>query len=235
MRAVSDMPKEKSTEASIMEQMNHQEMLNFIRTVKLPYKLNKMLNITVEEEYERRENDETRIDLYLQILRGCNLPGPELEMKVLDAGYASLYDYNSLSAEDHTGTSFTQEKRANQVILVTFRSIRQGYPARNTAGHTKEQNSIWQERINTALTNFERLIPKRNILDDDVDLPELVHDDSSVESDSGYSNNGSASTRFHDEEDIQTAENVNDETEHGYSSIDEEDKRAAGSNKKAKS
>ena len=119
--------------------------------------------------------------------------------------------------------------------MVTFRSIRQGYPARNTAGHTKEQNSIWQERINTALTNFERLIPKRNILDDDVDLPELVHDDSSVESDSGYSNNGSASTRCHDEEDIQTAENVNDETEHGYSSIDEEDKRAAGSNKKAKS
>ena len=147
MRAVSDMPKEKSTEASIMEQMNHQEMLNFIRTVKLPYKINKMLNITVEEEHERRENDETRIDLYLQILRGCNLPGPELEMKVLDAGYASLYHYNSLSAEDHTWNLIHPRKRVNQVILVTFRSIRQGYPARNTAGHTKEQNSIWQERF----------------------------------------------------------------------------------------
>ena len=86
-----------------------------------------------------------------------------------------------------------------------------------------------------SLTNFERLIPKREIIDDDDNLPELVHDDSSVESDSGYSNNGSASTRCHDEEDIQAAENVNDETEHGYSSINEEDKRTAGSNKKAKS
>ena len=108
---------------------------------------------------------------------------------------------------------------------------------------------MWQELINIALakikrlipkrelcslTNFERLIPKRNILDDDVDLPELVHDDSSVESDSGYSNNGSASTRCHDEEDIQTAENVNDENDHGYSSIDEDHRRTTKSNKKLK-
>ena len=69
--------------------------------------------------------------------------------------------------------------------------------------------------------------PGEDIINDDDDSPELVHDDSSVESDSGYSNNGSASTRGPDEEDIQTAENVNDETEHGYSSIDEDHRRTA--------
>ena len=92
-----------------------------------------------------------------------------------------------------------------------------------------------QELLDTAFTNIGRPIPRREIINDDDYLPELVHDDSSVESDSGYPNNGSASTRCPDEEDIRIAENVNDETEHGYSSTDEDHRRTAGSNKKAKS
>ena len=246
LRAVSDMPEEELTEES---KMKHQELLNFIRTVKLPYKFDKKLNITVEKEHERRESDETRIGLYLQILRASNVPGPELEMKVLDAGYASLYRYYSLSAEDQLWNHIHPIKKVNQANLVTFRTIRIDCPARNTAGHTKEQNSIWQARINTALKEIERLIPERElhsltrlerlisqrkILDDKSNLPELVSDDSSVESDSGYSNNGSASTRCTNEEDIQTAENMIDENDLGYSSIDEDHRRTAGSNKKAK-
>ena len=109
-----------------------------------------------------------------------------------------------------------------------------GYPALNTAGHNKKQNKKLQERIDIALANNGILISEEEIIDDDDQPPELVPDESSVESDSGYSNNGSANTRCHDEEDTQAAENVNDETEHGYSSIDEDNRRTAGSNKKAK-
>ena len=103
------------------------------------------------------------------------------------------------------------------------------------AGHTKTQNLIWQECLNIALAIIGIPIAEEEIIDDDDYLPELVNDDSSVESYSGYSNTGSASTRCRDEEDIQTAEIMNDETEHRYSSIDEEHRRIAGSNKKAKS
>ena len=112
MRAVKDMPQEKFSDASTVEQLHHQETLEFISTVELPSKYNKMLNIAVEEEHERRENDETIIDRYLQIYRVCNLPGPELELKVRNAGYATLYNYNSLSSQDRVfGTSFTRITR----------------------------------------------------------------------------------------------------------------------------
>ena len=57
----------------------------------------------------------------------------------------------------------------------------------------------------------------------------LVYDIASVESDTGYS-----STKCSDEDDVQTAEIKNDETEHGYSIVDEKDVRIAGANKKAK-
>ena len=59
----------------------------------------------------------------------------------------------------------------------------------------------------------------------------LVYDVSSVESDTST---GYLSTRCSDDDDIQTAEIVNDETEHGYSSIDEKDVRISGANKKTK-
>ena len=57
----------------------------------------------------------------------------------------------------------------------------------------------------------------------------LVHDISSVERETGYSSTGRS-----DKDEIQTAEIVNDETEHGYSIGDEKDVRIAGANKKAK-
>ena len=43
----------------------------------------------------------------------------------------------------------------------------------------------WQERLNTALTNIGIPIAEEEITDDDDYPPELVNDDSSVESDSG--------------------------------------------------
>ena len=57
---------------------------------------------------------------------------------------------------------------------------------------------------------------------------------SSFESDTGHSSAGYLSTSCSDEGDIQTADIVNDETEHGYSSIDEKDMRIIGVNKNAK-
>ena len=141
MRAVKDMPKENSTDESIMEQKNHHDVLEYISTVELPSEYNKMLNITVEEEHERRENDETRIDRYHQILRDCNLTGPDLEMKVPYAGYASLYLYNRLSAQDRAWNLTHPSNKVNQVILVTFRSIRESFLARNTAGHNKKKKT----------------------------------------------------------------------------------------------
>ena len=53
-----------------------------------------------------------------------------------------------------------------------------------------------------------------------------MYDISSVESDTGYSSIGRS-----DEDDIQTAEIMSDETEH---IVDENDVRIAGANKKAK-
>ena len=219
-----------------MEQMHHHQTLEFISKVELPSKFNKLLNITVDGEPERRENDKVRIDRYHQIHRFCNLTGPELELKVPDAGYASLYRYNSLSAQNRTWNLIHPSNKVCKAILVSFRSIREGYLAQNMAGHTKQTNLKCQERLNIALANIGRPMTEGKIIIDDDDCPpELVHDDSSVENDTGYSSNGSASTGCPDENDIQTAENVNDETEHGYSSIDEEHRRIAGSNKKAKS
>ena len=112
--------------------------------------------------------------------------------------------------------------------------INQGRIPSPEHGRTRQANKR-QERLDTVLTNIGRPIPEREIINDNDYTPELVHDDSSVESDFGYSNNGSASTRCSDEDDIQTAENANDETEHGYSNIDKEHRRIAGANKKAKS
>ena len=108
-----------------------------------------------------------------------------------------------MSAEDRAWNLIDSRNKVCKAILVPFQSIREGYPACNTAGHTRKQNVEWQERLDIALTNIGRLVPKREIINDD-DYPlELVHDDSSVESDSGYSINGSAGTRCPYDEDIQ--------------------------------
>ena len=58
-----------------------------------------------------------------------------------------------------------------------------------------------------------------------------MSDVSSVESDTGYSSTGHSN---HDEDDVQTAEIVNDENEDGCSSVNEKDAWIAGANKKAK-
>ena len=58
----------------------------FISAVELPSKFNKLLKITVDEEHERREKDEDRINRYDQIYKFNDLTGPELELEVADAG-----------------------------------------------------------------------------------------------------------------------------------------------------
>ena len=100
MRIVRNMLKESSSHTNVMEQMDHRQTLAFTSAVELPTKINKMLNITVDEEHERRENDESRTDWYFQFYKLCNLPGPELKLKVPDAGYTSLYHNNRCSAQD---------------------------------------------------------------------------------------------------------------------------------------
>ena len=81
-----ELPEERSSHANIMERRDHRQTLVFISTVELPSKFNKMLNITVVEEHERREKAEKRIDRYNQIYKFSNLPGPELELNIADAG-----------------------------------------------------------------------------------------------------------------------------------------------------
>ena len=74
-----------------------------------------------------------------------------------------------------------------QAILVPFQSIREGYLARNTAGHTKKTNLKGQKRLDDAIANIGRPITEGKIMDDDDDCPpELVHDISSIESDAEY-------------------------------------------------
>ena len=111
MRTVKNMPEERSSDANIMEQMEHRKMLKFISTVELQYPNNKQLDTIVEEKYERREEDENRITEYNQILDVSNLLGPKLNIKLADAGYSSLYHYQSLSAQNAHGTPFTQKNR----------------------------------------------------------------------------------------------------------------------------
>ena len=100
MRAVRNMLEERSSHANIMERQDHRKALRFISTIELPFRFNKLLNTTVDEEHKRRKKDEDRITQYYQIYQSNNLPRPELEMKITDAGYSSLYNYESFSAQD---------------------------------------------------------------------------------------------------------------------------------------
>ena len=63
LRAVRNMPEERSSHANIMERTDHREMLKFISTVELPYLHNELLNITVDEEQEHREEDEQNLSV----------------------------------------------------------------------------------------------------------------------------------------------------------------------------
>ena len=83
-----------------------------------------MLNITVDEKHERLQHDENKIDLYCQIYKFCNLPGPEMKLKVADAGYSLLYHYGSFSAQDRVWNIVYPSNKVCQAILVPFRSIR---------------------------------------------------------------------------------------------------------------
>ena len=139
------MPKEKSSNANILQQMHHRQTLKLISRVELPSMFNKMLNITVDGEHERRKNDETRIDRHHQIHRFCNLPGPKLELKVPDAGYASLYHFHSLSAQDRTWNLIHPSNKVCQAILVPFRSIREYIPSPEH-GRIHQENKLEMSR-----------------------------------------------------------------------------------------
>ena len=101
------------------------------------------------------------------------------------------------------------------------------------AGHAKKANLKCQTRIDDALASIGMPIAEGMTapMDNDECPHGLVYDVSSVESDSEYSSTGYST---HDEDDVQTAETVNDETEDGCSSVDVKDARIAGANKKAK-
>ena len=112
MRIVRNMPEESSSHTNIMEQMDDRQTLAFISTVELPSKFNKMLNMWI--------NDKTRIDQYYQIYRFCNLPRPELDLKVPDAGYSSLYHYHSCSAKDRAGNLIPRVTRSVKLFCSPF-------------------------------------------------------------------------------------------------------------------
>ena len=99
------------------------------------------------------------------------------------------------------------------------------------AGHCKKSNLKCQARIDDALASIGMPIAEGTTapMDNDECLHGLVQDVLSVESDTEYSSTGCS-----DKGDVQTAEIVNDETEHGYSSVDEKDVWIAGANKTAK-
>ena len=120
MRAVKNMPEERSSHANIMEWKDHRQTLMFISTVELPSKFNKLLNITVDKEHEHREKHEDRINQYDQIYRFSNLPRTELELEIADAGYSSLYNYESFSAQDCAWNIVHPNNKVCQAILIHF-------------------------------------------------------------------------------------------------------------------
>ena len=65
----------------------------------------------MDEEHERREKDEDRINGYDQIYKFSNLPGPELELEIIDAGYSLLYNYESFSAQDRAWNIVNRNNR----------------------------------------------------------------------------------------------------------------------------
>ena len=97
--------------------------------------------------------------------------------------------------------------------------------------HSKKSNLKCQARMNDVLASIGMPIDEGMTvpMDNDEWPHGLVYDISSVESDTKYSSTGRS-----DEDDIQTAEIVNDETENGYSIVDEKDVRIAGANKNSK-
>ena len=124
--------------------------------------------------------------------------------------------------------------RVCQAILISFRLIREGITARTIAGHTKKSNLKCQAFVHNALASIGMSIAMAttdSIENDERPHGGVVYDISSVENDTGYSSTGYST---HDEDEVQTAKTLNDETEDGCSSVDEQDARIAGANKKAK-
>ena len=126
-------------------------MLKFISTVELPYPHYKLLDIAVEEEHEHREADENRNFRCNQIFYISNLSGPELKIKVADAGYSSLYHYQNLSAHDCVWNTVHSKNRVCQAVLINFRSIKKGVTDRTMAGRTKKSNLKCQALFDNAL------------------------------------------------------------------------------------
>ena len=153
----------------------------------------------------RNAGKKTRIEsLGTQLtIEVSNLPRPELVMKVADAEYSSLYNYESLSAQDRACNIVHSNNKVCQTILITFRSIREGFTALNMAGHTKKDNLKCQARIDDALASIGMPIAKgmTALMDNDECPHGLVYDVSSVESDNGYSSTGCST---YDEDDVRT-------------------------------
>ena len=116
---------------------------------------------------ERRKQNHS---IHHQIYQFSNLPRPELELEVADAGYSSLYNYESLSTQDRAWNIVDPNNKVCQAIL-----------ARNTAGHDKKTNLKCQERIDDALASIGRPIAKGKTMDDEGCPHGLVYDVSSVE------------------------------------------------------
>ena len=76
-------------------------------------------------------------------------------MKVADAGYSSLYNYESLSAKDQAWNIIHPNNKVSQAILITFRSTRKRFTALNMAGHSKKSNLKCQALIDDALASIE--------------------------------------------------------------------------------
>ena len=117
-------------------------------------------------------------------------------------------------------------------ILINFQSIKEGTSDCAMFWHNKKTNLKCQALIDNILASIAMLTADRMAatVDDDESPHGLVYDVSSVEStgclSTGYSIN--------DEDDVRTAETLNDVTEDVYSSVDEKDSWIAWANKKTK-
>ena len=78
--------------------------------------------------------DSIKYNRHNQIFEVSNLPGAKLNIKVADAGYSSLYNYESLSAQDRACNIVYPNNKICQAILITFRSIREEFAGLSMVG-----------------------------------------------------------------------------------------------------
>ena len=67
--------------------MAHRAMLNCIHTHELLNPDIKLLDITVDEEHERREIDKNRISLHHQVFKECQVQGTEHDLVLENVEY----------------------------------------------------------------------------------------------------------------------------------------------------